>query len=132
MIYLSKDFKDMLIEHARSEFPNEACGILAGKKGMVEKVYRMANKDKSTTSFFMDPKEQLMAMKEIRNSGLDFIGIYHSHPETNAYPSAHDVELAYYPEVSYLIISLKDIENPEVRSFRITEGRIEEEKAVCI
>ncbi len=128
MIRLTKDQASELIEHSKTESPNEACGILAGKDGMLERAYKMTNKDKSARTFFMDPQEQLKVMKEIRSSGLDFIGIYHSHPETKAYPSAHDVELAYYPEVSYVIASLEDKNNPGIRSFKIVEGKITEEE----
>jgi len=76
----------------------------------------------------MDPKEQLKVMKEIRNLEMKMVGICHSHLETEAYPSARDVELAFYPEVSYVIISIKDRDNPSIRSFRIIEGKISEEK----
>lgn len=128
MIYLEKDFKKDIIEHLMEGFPNEACGILAGRNHKVEKIYRMKNTDKSATSFFMDPEEQIAVMKDIRNKGLSFIGVYHSHPETGAYPSAQDVKLAFYPEVSYVIVSLKDKENPDMRSFRIIEEKITEEE----
>lgn len=131
MLYLTREQLNKMIDHAREGFPNEVCGILAGKTGNVEKVYQMSNTDKSAVTFFMDPKEQLRVMKEIRNIGLDFIGIYHSHPETRAYPSAHDVKLAFYPEVSYVIISLQHKDKPEVRSFKIVEGNIEEEGLSC-
>ena len=119
-----------LIEHARHECPKEACGILAGEKGEVKKIYKMTNMDTSSKTFFMNPKEQLKVMKEIRNSGLEMVGIYHSHLETDAYPSAHDVELAYYPEVSYVIVSIKDRNNPSIRSFKIIEGKINEEELI--
>ena len=66
-------------------------------------------------------------MKEIRNKGEEMIGIYHSHVASETYPSSHDVELALYPEVSYVIISIKDKKNPSVRSFKIVEGKITEE-----
>jgi len=128
MLYLNKKQVDELVEHSDRESPNEACGILAGMEGRVEKIYRMSNADKSSRTFFMDPKEQLKVMKEIRNQGLEMAGIYHSHLETEAYPSAHDVKLAYYPEVSYVIVSLKDKDNPGIRSFKIVEGKITEEE----
>ena len=64
----------------------------------------------------------------MRNSGLEMVAIYHSHVASQAYPSNHDVELAFYPDVSYVILSLKDKENPSVRSFKIKEGKIEEEE----
>lgn len=127
MLSLSKEKAKELIEHSERESPNEACGILAGKEGKIQKVYEMTNTDKSRTTFFMDPKEQLKVMKEIRNLGQELVGIYHSHIETEAYPSAHDVELAFYPEASYVIVSIKDKDNPSIRSFKIEEGKITEE-----
>jgi proteasome lid subunit RPN8/RPN11 len=128
MLYLSKEKAKELVEHSERESPNEACGILAGNDGKVEKVYQMTNTDKSPKTFIMDPKEQLNVMKEIRDLGMKMVGIYHSHIETEAYPSAHDVELAFYPEASYIIISIKDKDNPTVRSFRIIQEKISEEK----
>ena len=104
MLYLSKEQKARLIEHSKREAPNEACGILSGRNQKVEKIYEMINSDKSSKIFFMEPKEQLRVMKEIRNLGLEMMGIYHSHLETEAYPSAHDVELAYYSDASYVIV----------------------------
>jgi len=128
MLCLGKKQVDELVKHSKREFPNEACGILAGKDGKIEKIYRMTNADKGSKTFFMGPKEQLKVMKEIRNLGLQMLGIYHSHPETEAYPSAHDVELAFYPEVSYVIVSLKDKNSPNMRSFKIIEKKISEEE----
>lgn len=127
MLYLNAGQRKELIEYSKKALPYEACGILAGRGNMVEKVYPMTNADKSAQSFFMDSKEQIKVMKDMRNSGLDFVGIYHSHPETEARPSAHDIELAYYPDVSYVIVSLKDKDNPVTRSFKIKQGEISEE-----
>jgi len=128
MLYLSKSQADELIEHSKKDSPNEACGILAGKDGKVEKVYLMTNADRSSATFFMDPGEQLKVIKQIRNLGLDMVGIYHSHLQSEAYPSAHDVELAYYPEVSYVIVSIRNKDNPSIRSFKIRDGQISEEE----
>jgi len=128
MLYLSKKQIEELIGHSKKESPNEACGILAGKDGKVEKVHQMTNRDKSAKTFLMDPKEQLKVMKEIRDLGMKMVGIYHSHPETEAYPSTRDVELAFYPEASYVIISIRDKADPSIRSFRIIQGEISEEK----
>ncbi len=134
MIYLTEQQVHMLIEHSKRELPDEACGILVGQCGgkrKVRTVYQMTNTDRSSRTFFMNPKEQLKVMKEIRNLGLEMVGIYHSHPETEAYPSIRDIEFAYYPGVSYIIVSLKDKDNPGIRSFKIEEGKITEEK-VCV
>ena len=129
-MYITNAERNAIIAHAKREAPNEACGILAGKKQKVEKIYEMTNTNKSAMTFFMDPKEQLKAMKEIRNRGLEMVGIYHSHTHRDAYPSAHEVELAYYPEASYVIVSIRDKNSPSVRSFKILEGRITEEEVV--
>jgi len=128
MLILKKEFLEKIVTQSKETFPNEACGILAGKEDRAEKVYEMTNVDKSPSTYFMEPKEQLRAMKEIRNSGLEMVGIYHSHVASPAYPSAHDVEMAFYPEVSYVIISIKDQDHPHISSFRIKEGRITEEE----
>lgn len=128
MIILKKADRDALIEHAIREFPNEACGILAGKDERVEKVYEMTNTDKTAATFFMDAKEQFKVMKDMRNFSLEMVGIYHSHVASEAYPSSHDVEMAFYPDASYVIVSLIDKNKPDVRSFKINEGKIAEEE----
>ncbi len=128
MIYIVKDLLSRIIEHSKRELPNEACGILSGKAGKITKVYEMANAEKSPETFFMEPKEQLSVMKQIRGSGEEMLGIYHSHVASDAYPSSRDIELALYPEASYVIISLKDKKNPLARSFNIIDGKIIEEE----
>jgi proteasome lid subunit RPN8/RPN11 len=128
MLVLKKEFLEKIIAQSIQESPYEACGILAGEKERVKKVYPMINRDKSAERFFMEPKEQLRVMKEIRGLGLEMLGIYHSHLVTEAYPSKTDIELAYYQDASYVIVSLKDKVNPVIRSFKIIEGRITEEE----
>lgn len=127
MISIKREDIEIVLEHARDENPREACGILAGNNGIVEKVYRMKNKDLSSVTYLMDSMEQFAVMKEMRGKGLDIVGIYHSHTSSVAFPSATDIELAFYPEVSYLIVSLAGKE-PQMRSFRIKDEKIEEEE----
>ncbi|MEK6689739.1 MAG: M67 family metallopeptidase [Nitrospirota bacterium] len=127
MISIKREDIEIVLEHARDENPREACGILAGNNGIVEKVYRMKNKDLSSVTYLMDSMEQFAVMKEMRGKGLDIVGIYHSHTSSVAFPSATDIELAFYPEASYLIVSLAGKE-PQMRSFRIKDEKIEEEE----
>jgi len=60
--------------------------------------------DKPETRYFATPEELFAAMRRIRESGQALLGVYHSHPRTAAYPSASDVEMAFYPEAFYFII----------------------------
>ncbi len=128
MISLSRELFSQIVKHCIDELPDEACGILAGKNGVVEKAYAMRNADKSPENFLMDPQEQLKVMKDIRNLGLEMTGIYHSHVASQAYPSERDLELAFYPQTSYCIVTLKDRNNPLMRAFKIIGGKISEEE----
>jgi proteasome lid subunit RPN8/RPN11 len=125
LIFKKSDLQ-AVFEHCDREYPNEACGILSGKEGRVEKIYRMTNAERSPSFYVMDPQEQFRVMKEMREAGQELVGIYHSHTGSRAYPSATDVDLAYYPEAVYLIVSLLDRKNPAARGFRIREQKISE------
>lgn len=115
-----------IVDHARSELPHEACGLLAGMGGQVAKVYRATNVEKSPVRYSIDPRELIRYMKDMDQHEWDLVGIYHSHTHTQAYPSATDVDLAFYPEAVYLILSLKNRIHPVIRGFRIVEGAISE------
>lgn len=128
MITLKRTDLGTIIRHSQTEYPYEACGILAGKDEVVSRIYPMTNTDGSPTTFFMNPEEQLRVFKQMRKMGIEMLGIYHSHPASSAYPSKRDCDLAYYEEASYLIISLANRDRPEVRSFKIKQRKIKKEK----
>jgi proteasome lid subunit RPN8/RPN11 len=131
MIVISPGQKNEVIKHAKDSLPHEACGILAGKDGKVEKLYQMTNiSDSPETYYFMDPREQFKVMKEIRNLGWEMLAIYHSHTGSEPYPSARDVELALYPEAVYIVISLRNMNLPEIKAFKILDGKITEVELV--
>jgi proteasome lid subunit RPN8/RPN11 len=116
-----------MVAQAKALAPIEACGILAGTNGKVEKLYKMTNVDNSNTHFMMEPKEQFTTAKDIRSTGLEMLAIYHSHPETPARPSAEDIKLALTPNVIYVIVSLQSVRTPKentngsaVKGFRIS------------
>jgi proteasome lid subunit RPN8/RPN11 len=128
--FIPKRILEEMVDHARKEFPFEACGILAGRDGEASKLYPLQNEERSEVSYFASPKEQIKAFKKMREEGLELVGIYHSHPNSPARPSQRDVELAFYPEAVYLIVSLKSPDMPEVRAYRLTKERIEEVEIV--
>ena len=129
MIRIQKKIYDEMMAHAKKDYPNEACGILAGKKEeSVSAFFAMRNMDESPISYFMDPKEQLRIFKEMREMSLEMRGIFHSHVASSAYPSQKDVRLAFYPDVSYLIVSLSDQNKPVLNSFKIIDENVKEEE----
>ena len=65
-------------------------------------------------------------MMEIEKRGWQVAAIYHSHTRSPAYPSQTDVNLAFYPDALYMIVSLQDLEQPELRAFRIVDRQIDE------
>ena len=121
---IPKDIFVRMVEQARVEAPIEACGILAGSGGKVEKLYTMTNVDRSSDHFMMAPEEQFAVVKDLRSMSLEMLAIYHSHPETPARPSAEDVRLALTPDVMYVIVSLQDGDVPVVKGFLIEESNI--------
>ncbi|MBA3551942.1 MAG: M67 family metallopeptidase [Actinobacteria bacterium] len=115
-----------MIEHARREFPKEACGLLGGPRGTIEAIYPMRNADDSAVTYRLDPTEQLRVFREIEDRGWDLIAIYHSHTHSEAYPSVTDRRLAFYPEAVYVLVSLAAPEDPVVRAFSIRDGDVDE------
>lgn len=120
-------FKE-IAEHGLRAFPNEACGLLAGRDGVPSKFLAMSNLDASPVSYRLDAREQLQAFERIEDEGLELVGIVHTHTHSEAYPSETDVNLAFYPDAAYLIMSLTDRERPELRAFRIVDEAITEEE----
>ncbi len=115
-----------IVEQARTEAPAEACGLIAGLHGRATRLYRLPNVDPSIYRYNVEPRAQLKAIQEMDEHGWDLLAIYHSHTHTPAYPSPTDIGLAFYPDVYYAIITLQDAENPEIRAFRIVDGRVQE------
>lgn len=123
---IPKDILDGMVEQARTELPNEACGVLAGKTRRVWKLYKMTNTDRSGVHFMMAPAEQFEVARAVRAAGLEMVAVYHSHPETPARPSNEDIRLALTPGVAHLIVSLEDRDHPCVKGFEIGDGCVAE------
>lgn len=120
-LVVGKEILEQMIAQAKAAEPVEACGILAGKEGRVEKFYEMTNVDKSSTHFTMEPSEQFSVIKDARANGLELLAIYHSHPLTPARPSQEDIRYALTPGATYVILSLKNDE-PVIKGFTIENG----------
>ena len=114
---------DRMVRQAHREAPIEACGILAGTNGRIEKIYEMANADNSSTHFMLMPHEQFAVIKDSRAIGLEMTAIYHSHPATPPRMSAEDIRLAMTPDVLYMVLSLRD-DKPCLKAFLISPGGV--------
>ncbi len=119
MLRIPRSIYEGIVEHAKREWPLECCGILGGREETVKRGFKLSNTERSSTHYLMSPREQLRVFEELEEESMELIAIYHSHPHTIPFPSKTDVELAFYPEVASIIISLKEKDNPLVKAFRI-------------
>ncbi|MDI7261710.1 MAG: M67 family metallopeptidase [Thermodesulfobacteriota bacterium] len=131
MLKIPKPIFERMIDHAKMESPLECCGILSGRDKTVEKVFELQNSEKSPIRYSISPQEQLEVFKEMEKEAMEMVAIYHSHTHTIPFPSETDVRMAFYPEVSSIIISLKE-EDAVVKAFLIREDVIHPEEIEVI
>lgn len=115
---------EAMLAHVRAAQPNEGCGLLAGRRGLPVRWYPCTNvHPQPRTRYRLDDRELFAALREMDEQGWDLLAIFHSHPNTAAYPSQTDLENAYYPEALYLICSLADPAQPVLRGFWLDRER---------
>lgn len=121
---------DQMIAHAREEAPNECCGMVGAGDGQAVEVYRAVNAEASPLRFRIDPEEQLDLHNRIEKAGLELGAIYHSHTRTEPRPSQTDINFAkLWPGVLWIIVGLANGE-PDVRTWRIDDGRVADAELV--
>jgi proteasome lid subunit RPN8/RPN11 len=126
-VRLPRALADEMIAHARSEVPNEACGIFGGSlDGELHTFFPAVNGDSSPYRYSVEAGDLLRISLAIDDAGDEVAAIYHSHTMSPASPSRTDMERASWPEAAYVIVSLKS-EPPEIRAWRLAEGRPPEE-----
>jgi proteasome lid subunit RPN8/RPN11 len=123
-IRLARDVAAEILSHARSKPDEECCGLLAGRCGVLTCALPALNAAGHPASTYeIAPKELFCIMHEIRKAGLEFLGIYHSHPNSDNQPSARDIERAYYPDAAYFILSAHADAPDPIRAFSIRDGK---------
>jgi proteasome lid subunit RPN8/RPN11 len=131
VLQLPRTFHDQIVEHARRDHPDEACGVIAGRDGKPERFIPMVNAARSPTFYEFDSMDLLNLYKEMDDRDEEPVVIYHSHTATEAYPSRTDISYASEPEAHYVLVSTRDDQrdpqNPEFRSYRIVDGVVTEE-----
>jgi proteasome lid subunit RPN8/RPN11 len=122
--------RDEMLAHAIVGFPLEACGLLTGDPdGTMRRFHPCENAAASAKLYTVAPRDMLAVDREAEVAGWQVIGVMHSHTHTDPYPSPTDVEQAPDPDWHYVIVSLRD-DVPMLRSFRLRDGRIDEEPVV--
>ena len=129
MLVIRADLVDAMVAHARRDHPDEACGVLAGPEGSdrPERHIPMINAERSPTFYRFDAQEQLKVWRALEDAGEAAVVIYHSHTATEAYPSRTDVNLAAEPDAHYVLVSTREPDVLELRSYRIVGGAVAEE-----
>ena len=121
---------DAIVAHARRDHPDEACGVVAGPEGsdLPTRLIPMDNSARSMTFYEFDSMEQFRVWREMDDNDEEAIVIYHSHTSTEAYPSRTDADIAGWPDAHYLLVSTREPDSEEIRSFRIVDGVVTEEE----
>jgi proteasome lid subunit RPN8/RPN11 len=130
MLTISRALHDKIVAHARADHPDEACGVLAGPAGSdrPERFIPMTNAARSPTFYEFDSMELLHVWREMDDRDEEPVVIYHSHTATEAYPSRTDTSLASEPGAHYVLVSTREEDSTEFRSFRIVSDEVTEEE----
>jgi [CysO sulfur-carrier protein]-S-L-cysteine hydrolase len=126
-----------MIDHARAESPNEACGVIVGDRpaadgGQALRWEPTGNKAASPFRYEIPPQDLLRLTIATDEADQVFWAIVHSHTHTPARPSPTDLALAFYPDALYILVSLGTDEadptagTPSTRAWRIVDGTIHE------
>lgn len=134
MLTIRADLVDAIVAHARADHPDEACGVIAGPDGSdrPQRHIPMVNAERSPTFYRFDSGEQLKVWREMDASDEVPVVIYHSHTATEAYPSRTDISYAAEPDAHYVLVSTRDPDTHELRSYRIVDGVVTEEPVTIV
>ncbi len=122
-VTLPRPLVNRLLALAQAHPETEVCGLVGWRAGAEPTFYPVANVAEAPGRLFrMDPREQIAAMKAMRERGERLFAIYHSHPQGPARPSATDLAEAAYPEALYLICALGTEGVLELAAYRLRDG----------
>ena len=134
MLRIDRTTHDAIVEHARRDHPDEACGVVAGPVGSdrPERFIPMLNAARSPTFYEFDSADLLALYREMDDRDEEPVVIYHSHTATEAYPSQTDIALAQEPGAHYVLVSTREPDSVEFRSYRILDGEVTEEEVSVV
>jgi [CysO sulfur-carrier protein]-S-L-cysteine hydrolase len=133
VLELPRAVVDELVAAAYGAYPYECCGLLAGPAGgsRVASFTPCRNAARSARVYTVEPLDHLHAERDAEAMGWEIVGVAHSHTHTEPYPSPTDVAQAPDPAWHYVIVGLKR-ESPEIRSYLIVDGVIDEERITVV
>jgi proteasome lid subunit RPN8/RPN11 len=129
VLRIRADLVEEIVAHARRDHPDEACGVIAGPEGSdrPERFVPMLNAARSPTFYEFDSGDLLRLYRDMDDRDEVPVVVYHSHTATEAYPSRTDIGLAQEPYAHYVLVSTREPDEHEFRSFRIVDGAVTEE-----
>ena len=126
MVQVLRSVYDGMIAHALTSGRTSAAACWPVRTGGSRASFRATNvADRKAVRYEAAPREILRIMDAIDDADLEHLGIYHSHPNSRL-PFGHGLGLAAYP-VFYVIVSLVDFRDPQVKAYTITDGEVTEE-----
>lgn len=128
-LHLSRALADAIVAHARVGLPDEACGIISGVGTRARRFHPAVNGDASPYRYSIESQDLLRIVTDIDDAREDLLAIYHSHTRSPAFPSRTDVDLAFWPDAAYLIVSLAS-DPPDLKAYTIRDGRIAKRELV--
>lgn len=134
MLIIRRSIVDAIVEHARRDHPDEACGVVAGPSGTDQptRFIPMLNAARSPTFYEFDSMDLLRLYRDMDDRDEEPVVIYHSHTATEAYPSRTDISYASEPGAHYVLVSTREEDTVEFRSFRIVDGEVSEEEVEVV
>jgi proteasome lid subunit RPN8/RPN11 len=138
VLTIDRSTHDAIVEHARRDHPDEACGVVTGPVGSDRPARHvpMLNAAMSPTFYEFDSRDLLKLYRDMEDNDEEPVVIYHSHTATEAYPSRTDISLAQEPGAHYVLVSTRDGANEggpvDFRSFRIADGVVSEEEVTIV
>jgi proteasome lid subunit RPN8/RPN11 len=125
-VRIERGIFDQLLAEACANPNIECCGLLAGRDAVISAILPAKNTLQSPKAYEIAPQELFDLFRRIRSGGLEHLGIYHSHPNSENDPSPLDIERSFYPDTAYLIISMRPAVSRPIRAFRIAAGQTRE------
>lgn len=123
-VCLTEQQAQAIIDHARADYPNEACGVIAGHGQQASEIISLPNiAADPRRNYRFDDRRFTETLFALEKRGLSLIGFYHSHPDTDPLPSSSDIQQATYSNTAYIIVSLRN-NDPRMTAWHINYGSV--------